>query len=130
MIIRCYNSKSQSYPWYGARGIIVCKRWHDSFENFLADVGLKPSPKHTLERRDVNGNYEPGNVEWATFAEQGANKRNNRLLTSGGVTLHMQEWCRRLNMNQRTLWDRLDTGWTEEEALTTPVGQRRKKTKK
>jgi hypothetical protein len=122
MIGRCENTTTDAYPWYGGRGIKVCDRWR-TFENFLADLGERPSKDHTLERGDVNGNYEPGNVRWATRLEQGANKRNNRNLTAFGETLHMQEWCRRFGILQGTLWDRLDRGWDVERALSTPVPQ-------
>ncbi len=117
---RCTNPKTDAYPWYGGRGIKVCARWN-TFASFLADVGPRPSRDYTLERLNTNGNYEPDNVVWATRMQQGANKRNNRLLTVFGETLHMQEWCRRYGIKQGTLWDRLDRGWDEERAITTPV---------
>jgi hypothetical protein len=72
---RCDNPAIRSYRWYGARGITVCARWRDSFENFLADMGQRPSPKHSIDRIDVNGNYEPNNCRWATKQEQIANMR-------------------------------------------------------
>lgn len=71
---RCGNVRSADYPDYGGRGIAVCDRWQ-TFENFLADMGRKPTPKHSVDRIDVNGNYEPGNVRWATIDEQARNKR-------------------------------------------------------
>jgi hypothetical protein len=77
MRTRCNNPKSTQYPYYGARGIAVCDRW-SSFEAFREDVGEKPSPKHSLDRIDPNGNYEPGNVRWATHTEQCRNRRSNR----------------------------------------------------
>ena len=73
---RCLNVKSEAYPDYGGRGITVCERWINSFENFIADMGMKPSPDLTLERINVNGNYEPLNCKWATWIEQYWNKRN------------------------------------------------------
>jgi hypothetical protein len=123
IIARCSDQNADAYPWYGGRGIKVCERWQ-KFENFIADMGFKPSPKHSIERDDVDRDYEPGNCRWATAAEQGANKRNTRLLTAFGKTMHMNEWCRHLGILQGTLWDRLDRGWSVERALTEPVKRR------
>ena len=92
---RCYNKKAKAFKNYGGRGIVMCDRWRDSFENFLADMGKRPSPNHSLDRYPNNdGNYEPGNCRWATDAEQGNNKRNNVKVTIGGVTKNMTEWAR------------------------------------
>jgi len=77
MIYRCTNPKSNAYRWYGARGIKVCNRWLNSFEAFLKDAGKKPSPKYSIDRINVDGNYEPGNIKWATRKEQTNNQRNN-----------------------------------------------------
>lgn len=71
---RCYNPNAGYYHRYGGRGIRVCERWLSSFVNFSADIGPRPSPKHSLDRINNNGNYEPGNVRWATQKEQCANR--------------------------------------------------------
>jgi hypothetical protein len=81
---RCYRETHNAYPRYGGRGITVCDRWRESFENFLSDMGPKPSPKHSIDRIDVNGNYEPSNCRWATRFEQGYNKANTRRLEYDG----------------------------------------------
>ena len=109
---RCGNPNSDKWKWYGGRGITVCERWA-SFDNFLSDMGERPAGK-TLDRVNVNGNYEPGNCCWATPLEQGANKRNNRLLTIGGETMHMAEASRRYGVKQGTIWKRLLDGWPDE----------------
>lgn len=74
MLTRCTNPKSQDWENYGGRGIRVCERWQD-FKKFLADMGRKPSASHSIDRIDVNGNYEPSNCRWATPKEQRANQR-------------------------------------------------------
>jgi len=75
---RCNNPKRNDYERYGGRGIAVCERWMNSFENFIADMGLKPSPKLSIERIDNHGNYEPSNCKWATSLEQSRNQRPRR----------------------------------------------------
>ena len=84
MLRRCFNPAFDGYPQYGGRGITVCERWQglekdggDGFANFFADMGRRPSPKHSLDRREANGNYEKDNCRWATLQEQARNKRNS-----------------------------------------------------
>jgi hypothetical protein len=105
---RCNNPKDHRYRWYGARGIRVCERW-GSFAAFLADVGPRTSPVHTIDRfPDNDGDYEPGNVRWATRSEQQQNTRQTRKLTHGGVTASLSEWARRLGIRAESLRQRLD----------------------
>lgn len=122
---RCCKPGSKSYGDYGGRGITVCDKWMNSFEAFFADVGKRPSPGHTLDRIDVNGNYEPGNVRWATKIEQANNTRANRVLTVGGETMTMSQWARRVGRSAGLIHWRLNKGWTPESAVLKPVRRKR-----
>lgn len=98
---RCENSASKAYPYYGGRGITVCERWK-SFPNFLADMGEQP-PDKSIERIDNNGPYSPENCRWATRVEQGANKRNNRLVTYCGQTRTLAALAKHLGITTSAL---------------------------
>lgn len=75
MLRRCYNPNADNYKWYGGRGVQVCDRWRKSFMAFYKDMGSKPTQKHTLDRIDPYGNYEPSNCRWATPKQQANNTR-------------------------------------------------------
>jgi hypothetical protein len=93
MLSRCSTTATnKGTKHYAARGIKVCDRWMDCFENFLEDMGPKPTPRHSLDRIDVNGNYEPSNCRWATWTEQARNKRNVIYVTINGVTKARADW--------------------------------------
>lgn len=125
MIGRCSNPRNISYKNYGARGIQVCERWKQSFEAFRADVGDRPSPQHQLDRYpDNNGNYEPGNVRWATRQEQNRNMRTNVVLTWQGRSQTLMAWSEETGISHRTLRYRWREKWTDERILTTPVMSR------
>lgn len=119
MRARCLNPNDDHYDGYGARGITVCDRWRDSFENFLLDMGDRP-PIKTLDRIDVNGNYEPSNCRWATPREQANNKRNSAHLTIGGVTKTILEWENESPIENSSIRKRLEKGWTAHDAVFTP----------
>ena len=114
---RCLNPNHSSYSDYGGRGIKVCDRWLESFENFLADMGEKPVGM-SIERNDVDGNYEPTNCRWATSKEQGNNKRSNRFVSHEGRTQTVAQWAAEIGISRQALRHRLDSGWSEKEALT------------
>lgn len=116
MMTRCYNHKAEKYQRYGGRGITVCERWHD-FKNFLEDMGVRPEGK-TLDRKDVNGNYEPGNCKWATDEEQAQNTERAAMLTVGGVTKHLKEWAEDTGIPYFTLFKRVQAGWDPERTIS------------
>lgn len=115
---RCLNPQCPTWKRYGARGVTVCERWR-SFPLFLADMGKCPSPHHSIERKDNNGNYEPDNCVWATIIEQANNRSNNHLLTLDGTTLTIAQWAREKGFSGSKIYARLKLGWTVERALTT-----------
>lgn len=119
MRYRCNNPSDASYENYGGRGITVCQRWDESFEAFLADIGRRPSRHHSIDRIDNDGNYEPGNVRWATETEQGQNKRNNRFVTYLGERMIVREACRRAGQLDRyvSICQMVRNGKTFEEAI-------------
>lgn len=117
---RCLNPQDSHYPRYGGRGISVHPDWNHSFSSFIKSVGRRPNPALTLERIDNNGNYEPGNVRWATTADQSRNKRSNRLLSFQGVTLCLTDWAIRADIPKECLRSRLANNWDLGKALTTP----------
>lgn len=114
---RCSEPTDPDYPNYGERGITVCQQWAKSYEQFAADMGPPPSPEHTLERRDVNGNYSPDNCYWALRDVQNNNKRNNVVLELDGKRLTLSQWARELGVNYSTLRKRIQMGWSDRETL-------------
>ncbi len=113
MIQRCTNSRSSHFKHYGARGVKVCARWR-RFDNFLADMGPRPVGTHasgsamfTVERKDVNGDYEPSNCIWATTSEQGLNRRNNFLVEYRGEKRPLSHWVRLLGLNYKIVYQRI-----------------------
>jgi hypothetical protein len=93
MKARCYNPKNHGYKSHGARGITVCERWLNSFVDFRADMGQRPSKKHSIDRIDNDGNYTPENCRWATASMQGRNTSRNNVIEIDGVSLCVADWC-------------------------------------
>lgn len=119
---RCNNKNQKAYKNYGGRGITICKRWagQDGFLNFIEDMGERPTPQHTLDRINNNGNYEPSNCRWATRTEQNRNKRDNKLLTYNGVTKTASEWGIELGSDINLINSRLRYGWSVGDAVSEP----------
>jgi hypothetical protein len=109
MIQRCHSPKNKSYPRYGERGIQVCTEWRESFEAFSAHMGIRPEGL-TLDRINSKGNYEPGNVRWATYTQQARNTSRNHLVTIDGETKCLAEWCEILNEPWTTVKKRVAAG--------------------
>ena len=117
---RCENDRAKRYADYGGRGISVCARWA-RFENFLADMGERPKGK-TLDRIDVNGDYEPDNCRWADSKTQARNKRNNVRLAAKGQIKTIAEWAEVSPVTQPTITNRLQAGWDIEDAIFAQPG--------
>ena len=117
---RCYLETSKDYYRYGERGITVCNRWINSYENFLSDMGKVPIGM-SIDRIDNNGPYSPSNSRWATIEQQANNKRSNKLITNNGKTLTLAQWSRVLGGNASLVKTRLRKGWTEINAVSIPV---------
>jgi hypothetical protein len=121
IIQRCENPNNSSYKNYGGRGITVCDDWKNDFQTFydwsMANGYLEDL---TIDRIDVNGNYEPSNCRWTTIKEQGFNRRNNHFITFNGKTQTMREWSEELNIDYDVIAKRLNVlHWDVEKTLTT-----------
>lgn len=119
---RCYNPKNHKYKSYGGRGITVCQEWKNSFEPFLKwAMANGYSNGVTIDRINVNGNYEPTNCRWVTSLEQARNKTTNKFIFYKGETKCLSQWCEELNLPSATIWARLRIGWSTEKAFETPI---------
>lgn len=107
---RCYNKKFNRYHRYGGRGISVASEWLNDFDRFLSDMGPRPTPEHSLDRIDNDGNYEPSNCRWATDKDQNRNTSASRIIEFNGERKSLAEWAERYGLKQRTLLSRLDRG--------------------
>lgn len=114
---RCYNPNNDKYKNYGERGITVCERWLHSFVNFFTDMGEKPTAKHSIERDDVNGNYEPSNCYWGTDFIQARNKTNNVKYTYNGVTKIASDWDKHFGQYHGFLYHHIGLGKSFEQII-------------
>lgn len=126
MLRRCADKSSKRY---GGRGISVCERWH-SFENFLADMGRRPSRGHSIDRYpDNDGNYEPSNCRWATLIQQARNLAKNHWVEFKGRRYVIEELANEVGLKSSTVASRLKRGWTVEQAVGIPASNRQPKVK-
>jgi hypothetical protein len=120
IIQRCTNPNHESWKWYGGRGIKICEQWDSlsKIKEFIKHVGRAPSPAHSIERINNNGNYEPGNVKWATPTEQARNMRSNRLLTINGEIKCVAAWLEFYGITYSRFYHRVKKlGWPPEAAI-------------
>lgn len=124
---RCYSPKSQRYKNYGAKGIRVCNEWKNNFDNFAKWAYENGYTENlTIDRIDINKNYEPSNCRWATWKEQGQNTSRTHWITYNGETHSMSEWADILNINYKALARRItQSKWSIEKAFTTPIAQKK-----
>lgn len=117
---RCSNPKNHKYHRYGGRGIKFCARW-SRFEAFLSDMGRRPTPQHTLDRINNDGNYEPGNVRWATRHQQARNRMTNHFLEYRGRRATIAEWSEITGIRYGNIKNRINNlKWSVRDALTIP----------
>lgn len=119
MIQRCENPKCQAFEDYGGRGISICPRWRNSFENFLKDMGPRPQGM-SIERKDGDGNYEPGNCIWATKLAQTQNRRNTKWVVINGEKLTLAEAAKIGGVDYDLALKRVTAGWSHEDAVSAP----------
>jgi hypothetical protein len=113
---RCNNPDDESWPRYGGRGIKVCERWQ-SFADFLNDMGFRPSPSHSLDRADNDGDYEPQNCRWATKKEQSNNCHDNKLVMINGFLISLAEAARLAGVSAQGMEYRVQAGWPSDKLL-------------
>lgn len=122
MLRRCRRPSCREFSRYGGRGITVCSRWigPGGFDAFLSDMGHRPSPTHSLDRKNNDGNYEPGNCRWATRSEQANNRSTTKTVVFDGETMTIQELANRTGLRRQLIYSRLRNGRTVQEAISMP----------
>jgi hypothetical protein len=118
---RCCNPNATGYRYYGGRGIKVCERWKNSFDNFLEDMGNRPGKEYSIERKDNNKGYEPGNCVWATKVEQMNNRKNNYLIDVDGVNKTVGQWAKEIGEHRCVFYNRKRRGYSDEDIVSVPV---------
>lgn len=122
MIQRCYNPNNPEFKRYGGRGIKICAEWKNDFMAFYNHIGPKPSKKHSIDRINNEGNYEPGNTKWSLPQEQANNRRSNHKISINGWSLNISQWAKFAGLHQKTLSDRINKlGWPPEKAILKPI---------
>ena len=114
---RCYNEKRTDYSRYGGRRIAISDEWFNNFEAFYRDMGVKPAPSYTIERKNNDEGYSKNNCYWATRKEQANNRVTNVFYTHDGKTKHLPDWCKELELNYSIIYSRIRRGWCFEEAI-------------
>lgn len=117
IVQRCTNPSNPAYPAYGGRGIKICRRWL-KYENFLADVGRRPSPKHSLDRKDNDKGYNPTNCKWSFWVDQMNNHRRTVRITLNGRTQTLKAWSEETGLNRGLIARRIKDGWDLSRALS------------
>lgn len=123
MLSRCLNQNDDNFEYYGGRGIKICAAWQESFASFLKDMGERPAGL-SLDRKETDGDYTPGNCRWATTQEQALNRRSNVRITHAGVSQTATEWASATGKSRNTIYHRVGAGWSAEEIITKPAGTR------
>ena len=122
MLRRCDDPNFKDWHLYGGKTppTTICQRWRESYDAFEADMGARPSPRHTIDRIDSHGHYEPGNCRWATPKQQARNMSRNRYVTHEGQARTLAEWAERTGIPYMALFYRFERGWSIGRALTAP----------
>lgn len=121
MKCRCYDPKNKRYKEYAGRGITVCDAWRESFETFYADMGPRPSARHTLDRENNDLGYSKDNCRWATPTQQNNNRRNTVRIQFDGEWKPLSEWCREFGIEYAAIYQRLRKGMSFEDALDAAI---------